>query len=283
MYGRRLMMKSLLQTNVVVLALLSGMTLACGPTPPPGVGGAGGVGGTGGSGGSVEHPCTPKASQTVVIGDSYINWVSHSFPTDMARVAGETWRMYAIGGTSMGSGGIGLIPDQFDRALAADPDIKTVVMTGGGNDVLVCDGVRWPNCASCKNGSIAEPCPSIVQTALDRAEQVMQKAASSGVRDVVYFFYPHVPNGTLIGGTNPNNILDFALPKVKALCDSAASKTGGRLRCHFVDMIPVFANHPEYFVSGDIHPNSLGSAAMAQAIWANMRTNCVSQKSGCCQ
>ena len=272
-----------LHTNAAIL--LSGLMLACGPTPPPGVGGAGGVGGTAGTGagGSVNHPCTPKASQTVVVGDSYINWVSHTFPTDMARVAGETWRMYAIGGTSMASGGIGFIPDQFDRALAEDPDIKTVVMTGGGNDVLVCDGVRFPGCLSCKNGSIAEPCPSIVNLALTRAEGLMEKAASAGVRDVVYFFYPHVPTNTPIGGTNPNNILDFALPKVKALCDSAEAKTGGRLRCHFVDMIPVFENHPDYFASGDIHPNSRGSAAMAQAIWSTMQSKCVSQKSGCCQ
>lgn len=270
------------QLHANVAILLSGLILACGPTPSPGVGGAGGVGGTAGTGGT-ENRCVQKASQTVVIGDSYINWLSHTFPTDMARVAGETWRMYAIGGTSMASGGIGFIPDQFDRALAENPDIKTVLMDGGGNDVLVCDGIRFPNCLSCKNGSVAEPCPSIVQLALTRAETLMNKAAAAGVRDVVYFFYPHVPLNTPIGGTNPNNILDYALPRVKALCDSAESKTGGRLRCHFVDMIPVFEGHSEYFAPNDIHPNSSGSAAMARAIWATMQQKCVSQRSGCCE
>jgi hypothetical protein len=275
------MKKLQLKTNAAIL--FSTLIMACGPTPSPGSGGAGGVGGTAGAGGTVNHPCQRKPSQTVIIGDSYINWVSHTFPTDMARVAGETWRMYAIGGTSMASGGIGFIPDQFDRALAEDPDINTVVMTGGGNDVLVCDGIRFPNCVSCKNGSVAEPCPSIVNLALTRAETLMTKAANAGVRDVVYFFYPHVPNNTPIGGTNPNNILDYALPRVKALCDSAESRTGGKLRCHFVDMIPVFEGHPDYFAAGDIHENSKGSAAMAQAIWSTMQSKCVSQKSGCCQ
>jgi hypothetical protein len=263
------------------LVLALALSAACGPTVPPGTGGAGGTGGSGGGAGG--NTCVSKASQTVLIGDSYINWVSHTLPTDLARVSGETWRNYAIGGTSMASGGIGLIPNQLDTALAADPDIKTIVMDGGGNDVLVCDGVRWPNCLSCKNGSIAEPCPSIVQAALDKAESLIQKAADRGVRDVVYFFYPHVPTGTPIGGANPNPILDFALPKVKALCDQTVTKSGGRLKCHFVDLIPVFEGHPEYFASGDIHPNSRGSAAMADAIWAKMRADCVSQKSGCCQ
>jgi len=271
-----------LQTKATLM-LVWGLIIGCGPTVPPGAGGAGGTAGTAGAGGTVNHPCARKTSQTVVIGDSYINWISHTFPADLARVSGETWRMYAIGGTSMASGGLGLIPDQFDRALAEDPDILSVVMDGGGNDILVCDGVRFPNCASCKAGSTAEPCPSIVQLALDRAEALMLKAASRGVRDVVYFFYPHVPNGTLIGGANPNAILDYAMPKVKALCDGAAARTGGKLRCHFVDLIPVFANHSEYFAAEDIHPNNRGSAAMAEAVWSSMRTNCISQRSGCCQ
>jgi hypothetical protein len=254
--------------------------LACGPTPP--AGGTGGTGGTGG-GNTSDHPCETKASQTVVIGDSYINWGTHTLPADLAREAGETWRMYAVGGASMATGGITtLIPDQFNQALAADRNILTVVMDGGGNDVLI-PAASWPNGTACKNGAIDGSCPQIVQAALDKGKQVMQTAANAGVRDAVYFFYPHVPTGTLIGGTNPNNILDYALPKVKALCDDAVNATGGKLRCHFVDMIPVFQGHPEYFAAGDIHENSQGSAAMARAIVGRMKTDCVSQHSGCCQ
>jgi hypothetical protein len=63
-----------------------------------------------------------------VLGDSYVNWMTHSFPVALAREAGETWRLYAVGGTAMATGGIaGLIPPQLPRALAADKDIVAIV------------------------------------------------------------------------------------------------------------------------------------------------------------
>jgi hypothetical protein len=137
-------------------------------------------------------------------------------------------------------GGIGLIPPELDQALAADPDLKTVVMDGGGNDILIPDPFQFPNGGSCKNDANAPnipDCQKIVQKALDAATTLMKRAAAAGVEDVVYFFYPHVPEGTLLGGLHPNAILDYALPKVKALCEQAYSLTSGQLTCHFVDMI----------------------------------------------
>ena len=254
-----------------------------------GAGGSGGALGTGGSAGSAgdRPPCESKVSQTVIIGDSYINWGSHTLPADLAREAGETWRLYAIGGSSMATGGIaGFIPDQFEQALMADPNILFVVMDGGGNDILI-PAATWVGGADCKNNANSPTvpvCQEIVQAAINRAVTLMDRAASVGVRQVVYFFYPHVPNGTVVGGLNPNAILDYALPRVKATCDGASGRTGGKLTCYFVDMIPVFNGHPEYFAPTDIHPNTAGSAAMAKAIWAAMKTSCVAQKasSGCC-
>jgi dienelactone hydrolase len=250
-----------------------------------------GVFSTNGSGcattGTAQPPCLAKPTQVGLFGDSYVNWPSHTFPQDLNKVAGQNFRLYAVGGFSMGSGGIGLIGPELDQALAADPDLKTVILDGGGNDILIPDGFQFPNGGSCKNDTNAPnipDCQKIVQKALDAATTLMKRAASAGVQDVVYFFYPHVPEGTLLGGLHPNAILDYALPKVKALCEQAYSITSGQLTCHFVDMIPVFQGHPEYFALGDIHPNAQGSAAMAQAVWARMQADCIAQpaSSGCC-
>jgi hypothetical protein len=124
-----------------------------------------------------------------------------------------------------------------------------------------------------------------VQKAIDTAVSLMGKVVSLGVTDVVYFFYPHVPEGTLIGGLHPNAILDYALPKVKSACDGAEAMTNGKLRCHFVDLVPVFAGHPDWFAPGDIHPNLTGGQAMAKAVWKEMTDECVGQTaaSGCCR
>jgi hypothetical protein len=266
-------------------------------------GGAGGTSGAANTGGASEGsgggapvekpPCLGNPNQLVMIGDSYMNWVSHTFGADMNAAAGMTIENFAIGGTSMGSGGIGLIAPQFTTALATHPNPLAVIMDGGGNDVLVPDTVQFPQGGQCKMLGTQSPsipdCQKIVEKALAAGTELFVRMAGAGVKDVMFFFYPHVPVNTLVGGTDPNGMLDYAIPKIKAACDGAhqlslqldPTKT---IRCHFIDMVPVFAGHPEYFAPTDIHPNTAGSKAMAAAIWAQMKQDCVAQpaSSGCC-
>lgn len=235
--------------------------------------------------------CVQKDSQVIVIGDSYISWPSHTFPQDIEKASGQKWRIEAVGGMSMATGGIGgplgeYIPNQFDRAIEADADAHTVLMDGGGNDVLV----GWLSdlaIESCKEtgSSMLPRCQQVVTDAIAAAGKLIDRMAAAGIRDVVYFFYPHVPEGRPIGGAHPNEILDFALPQIEAFCDSREQATDGALRCHFIDMVPVFEGHDPDWFNTDIHPNSDGSKAMAEEVWAKMRTWCVGQKedSGCCE
>lgn len=238
--------------------------------------------------GARKPPCVERDSQVVLFGDSYISWVSHTFPEDLNAIAGAQYRNYAVGGYSMATGGIGSIPSEFDTALAEDPDILFAIIDGGGNDILVPDIFQFPDSWWCKNSTSSptiSDCQEIVARALEAADQAMVDLADAGVRDVVYFFYPQVPEGTLIGGLHPNEILNYALPMARELCDGAVMSTDGRLACHFVDLVPVFEGHPEYFAPTDIHPNSRGSKAMAEAIWDKMTTECLGQpeSSGCCE
>lgn len=274
-----------------------------------GAAGSGGTSGTGTDGGgasgnagtstdaggttTIERPpCLQDSNQIVMIGDSYVNWITHTFPTDMNTASGLTIADFAIGGTSMGSGGIGLIPPQFDTALTTHPKILAVIMDGGGNDILVPDTIQFPNGAECKAMGAQSPsipdCQAIVQKALDAGTNLFMHMADSGVKDAVFFFYPHVPTGTWLAA-DPNGMLDYALSKIRAACDGAYQESLQRtppnpIRCHFVDMVPVFQGHPEYFASGDLHPNSTGSKAMAAAVWAKMKQDCIAQpvSSGCC-
>jgi lysophospholipase L1-like esterase len=240
--------------------------------------------------------CVAKDSQVVVIGDSFINWYSHSFPEQLATATKMSWRMEAVGGTSMGSGGIGRIPDQFDLSIALDPDAHTVLMDGGGNDVLVPD-LFLDALGDCRRaGSSMNPnCNMIIKLAIDAASQLMDRMAAAGIRDVVYFFYPHIPAPRLIGGDVPNEILDYALPMVESFCNSTAERTKGKLRCTFINMIPTFEGHipgvggvtegseADWF-NADIHPNEKGSQAMVNKVWEVMTAKCIGQKAkDCCQ
>lgn len=253
-----------------------------------GAAGASGSGGQGGSSGTAARrpPCLTKGSQVVLIGDSYVSWITHTFPEDMNKVVGQPVRNYAVGGYSLGSGGIGQILPELDQAIAEDPDIIAVVMDGGGNDFLVPDIFQFPRGGECKNdpNSASIPdCQAIVKLAIDSAVDCMDNLVTAGIQDVVYFFYPHVPEGTWLA-ESPNGILEYALPKAKEACDTAFTRTQGKLNCYFVDMTPVFEGHPEYFAEGDLHENSEGSAAMAKKIWQVLVDHCVAQpeSSGCC-
>jgi lysophospholipase L1-like esterase len=64
----------------------------------------------------------------------------------------------------------------------------------------------------------------------------------------------------------------------------AEKRTEGKLHCHFVDLVPVFDGHPDWFADDGIHENSLGSAAMAQEVTKVLKDKCVAQpeSSGCC-
>jgi lysophospholipase L1-like esterase len=273
-------------------------------------GGSGGVGGqpmTGGSGGGTPDggvdsavpmddfvsPCITNEADVVLIGDSYVDWITHTFPADMRAEAGQQWPSYAIGATSMATGGLGRIPDQIPTAFGDNPNIKAIVMTGGGNDILVADTVMFPDggmCTSVANAPMIEDCQKIVQAALDEAVRLMDDTADRGVRDIVYFFYPHIPGGGLISGPTPNPILDYALPRAREVCESSLERTDGRMRCTFVDMVPAFEGKTGLFSdavseAGDgVHPNSMGSKVMAEEIWTVMKEKCIGQpaSSGCC-
>src|SRR5262249_52140781 len=155
---------------------------------------------------------------------------------------------YAVGGASMGSGGIATpIPDQLAMAIQDDGDIIASVMTGGGNDILIADTNMFPGSDACKDrtdSATLKVCQDVLATAFDAASKLMKTAASAGIKDVVYIYYPHIPGGGF-GGMNPNVILDYSLPMARDLCANAQANTGGKLHCHFLDLQPVFDGHSD--------------------------------------
>ena len=249
-------------------------------------------GGTGGGGGSTltpptAGPClTDGASQGTIIGDSYVTgFATPALQPELAKLDATIgmFSNYAVAGVSMASGGINAaedVPIQFNTAIMAHPDIKFSIMDGGGNDILVCDAGANPNCASvCSSpgSSTNAMCTGIVAKAVAAAKTLMQTAATAGVKDTVYFFYPHIPDKN--GGYS--EILDYSEPLAKASCDGAFAATGGKLNCHFVDLVQPFkaafgdANPADFSALDGVHPAQAGVTLMAQTIYAKMKADCV--------
>ncbi|HEY7374194.1 MAG TPA: SGNH/GDSL hydrolase family protein [Polyangia bacterium] len=237
-------------------------------------------------------PCLSAPSDAVFIGDSYITgFLSPPLQPALGALypTANAFRNYAVPGTAMATGGIGPIPPQFDIAVAVNPRVKLAILEGGGNDILLCDQVRFPDCDSLCSapGSTAQTeCTDIVNDAVAGAGQLMARMAAAGVADVVYFFYPHIP----ASGGGYQEILDYARPRMQQQCENAAAANGGRLSCHFIDLVPPFEaaggdmNPANFSPLDGVHPSAAGDAIIAGQIWGTMQSSCLGQPadSGCC-
>jgi lysophospholipase L1-like esterase len=264
-----------------------------------GAGGSGTSSGTGGSGAgdgggppANKPPCVTKATEGAFVGDSYITGaLSPALQASLdpilmmaGQVTGYTNK--AVAGTAMAAGGIGLIPPQYDSLVGTD--VRLVILDGGGNDILIpATGSPGTNCKNMAGNSMTKACQDIISAALAAGATLMQKMADNGVKDVIFFGYPHVPPSTL-GGTNGNELIDYATPLTKASCDGELMATGGKLTCHFIDLRTPFGNSgvagtPN--IGGDnVHPTAAGQAIIAGEIEKVMKASCLGQpvSSGCC-
>jgi lysophospholipase L1-like esterase len=244
-------------------------------------------GGTGvGGGPPAAGPCLTSATEGIIIGDSYVTGAGSPAMQPALAMLDPTatgFRNYAVPGTSLATGGIlGLIPPQLTSAIQANPDIKFSIMDGGGNDALICDAAQFPNCATlCTSAgaSMNTECQGIVSKALDAATTLMASAATAGIKDTIYFYYPHIPDAGS-GGAGFAEILDYAEPKAKAVCDGAFAATGGKLSCFFVDLAAPFKaaggdKNPANFAADGIHPSAAGQAIVSQQIFNVMKAQCI--------
>jgi hypothetical protein len=56
------------------------------------------------------------------------------------------------------------------------------------------------------------------------------------------------------------------------------------MRCHFLDLQPIFEGHTDWFADDGIHENSTGSAVIAREVGKIMQDSCIArpEASGCC-
>jgi hypothetical protein len=269
----------------VIVALLSSLTLllpwlaACGDDDDPqsespvttadaarpaaGSGGgsedaaASGAGGAAGSDASIADAGPDAAApredlgagdglDVVTIGDSWMSLRTTGIQQSLVRISGQPYRTYGVGGTRLLNEAI---PGQYAKAKTDDPDIKTVVMTGGGNDIIQVPGLR-NDCAQ-----QGEMCSQVVGQILDRMAMLWSEMAADGVQDVIYVEYSN-PEG--------NNV-DFALPNG----DSAPARCAAvpaPLRCHILETLDIVMGD----IPDGIHPSAAGYDRIGQAVYELM-------------
>jgi hypothetical protein len=176
-------------------------------------------------------------SDVVTIGDSWMSYLLSGGGIEGALSrAGKDYPGYGVAGTTLLSG---QIPGQYTRAKGANPTIATVIMTGGGNDIMFSGGCATP-----------EACKMSVQALSDGLNELWTTMSNDGVKDVVYIRYA---KGA--GTTNSDN-LPTEPPTPPQICIT------GPIRCTSVDTTDMVMGS----LLDGIHPTSAANDRIAAGV-----------------
>jgi len=154
--------------------------------------------------------------------------------TGLLKASGQPYRTYGRPATQLLNG---QIPSQYTAAKREDPDIKTVVMTGGGNDLLLT--------GSTQGGAATSQIDKVAQ----RLGELWAEMGKDGVKDIVYVGYSR-------GGTNEKNVNEGNM-KVRPVCEAVTPA-----RCHFVDSDETINKQ----LRDGIHPTDAGYDALGKTV-----------------
>lgn len=196
--------------------------------------------------------CTPSVvpgSSIAIIGDSLIQL--SSFTADFEQAAtqagvladGDHVRDYSSYLNSVLAGGGFGIMNQWTKARTEGP-VHLVIMDGGATDVLN---------APCGAAPAAD-CPAILAAAAG-AEALLAAYAADGVAQVIYAFYSDPSDDSANASLEAS--LDVMRPYIRNACGRAA------IPCHFLDLRPSFAGHPDYLGPDGIVWSDAGATASA--------------------
>lgn len=193
-----------------------------------------------------------SGQDVVLLGDS---WMSNTLQFEgtggglvpwLINAATQGYRSYALQGVALlVDNFLGpAIPAQWMEAVLTDPNIATVIMTGGGNDVLMNTTVAQ-SCES--NGSACTQTLRQVTRTLDRLWTTM---ADAGVKDIIYVRYS-AEAGVLASLVGDNRV------PMPPICAS------GRIRCHSFETSELLQGH---LAADGLHPLQSGNQLVARAL-----------------
>jgi hypothetical protein len=224
-------------------------------------------------GGTVDGTMTPESgesnpphadlgkgdgSDVILLGDS---WMSNTLQIEgtgggiapaLQQVSMQPYRNYAVQGVMMlQADAFGpAIPTQYPAAKMANPDIKTVVMTGGGNDIIQGSSALQ---ADCKMGGAM--CKMTLDQIGDALNTLWTQMATDGVQDIVFVNY-----STDVGTVAPSLRGDGGVP-TPMIC------TTGKIRCWEYDSTAAVMKQ---IAADGIHPVAAANQRMATEIYALM-------------
>jgi len=196
-------------------------------------------------------------NDVVTLGDSIFD-LNGVIQETLEANAGTQFRDYTQSGAELQGGSLApSVYEQYAAANSFNGDINTILMDGGGNDILIpatlfdpygcrTQWYRWNPSRSCRN---------LIEDQRINAVNLLNQMDADGVANVVWLGYYELPRGN----ANLTKALNIGNNKLRSACqsDSVAS-------CQFVD--PRGTVPASQVESDDIHPTPEGSVNLAGQI-----------------
>ena len=203
-------------------------------------------------------PTNLAPDDVLILGDVLIELSIFTPQLEQAAVkagilsSGQHFRNDAAAVSSLLATGQFSFDNQYTSARADGP-ARVIVMDGGATDVLngQCAGMLTPDCPA-------------AHAAVNGAEQLFARFAKDGVEHIVYFFY-----GDPVGNSGLKDGIDLMRPLLQNACGRSV------VPCHWLDLRPLFAGHPEYVGTDGLVFTDAGATAAAAATFAFMQKQCV--------
>ncbi|WP_068507449.1 MULTISPECIES: SGNH/GDSL hydrolase family protein [unclassified Oleiphilus] len=202
-------------------------------------------------------------NDVITLGDSIFD-LNGVIQETLESYAGETFRDYTQSGAELSGGALAKAVDQqYEDAKSTDANIDTIVMDGGGNDILIPAMLFDPY--GCRTHwwrwNISRSCRGLIEDQYINAINLLNQMESDDVQNVIWLGYYELPRGN----KNLTKALNYGDDLLGYACDVATNAS-----CSFVDTRgTVPASQVE---SDNIHPTPEGSINLANQIWPVLQT-----------
>ena len=199
----------------------------------------------------------------ITLGDSIFD-LNGQIQANLELMAGETFRDYTQSGAEL-SGGVlaSAVDSQYASAKATDSNIETIVMNGGGNDLLIPAVLFDPY--GCRTQwyrwKISQACINLINDQRVILTNLLNEMDADGVRNIVYLGYYELPRSN----ANLTQTLEYGNDSLGYAC-----ARGTIANCTFVD--PRGTIPASSVESDNIHPTPNGSLILANQIWPVLET-----------
>lgn len=217
------------------------------------------------SGGS--YTSNADNNQVITLGDSIFD-LSDELQGNLEEYAGETFRKYTLSGAQLYNSGIGVAPvvEQYAQAKLDDADIRTIVMDGGGNDILI-PVVAQFDPYRCKThwyqfGQLSSKCREFIDDLYVDGVNLLDEMNDDGVDNIIYLGYYYTKNA-LLSLKSLKQAVDYGNDTLARACANSSAN------CTFVDPRSTIVNS-DIIIDG-IHPASSGSKKLADLIWPHLQ------------